>query len=56
LHLVKAVVPTLQSIQVINIATICPHPIPHVVLAVAAAAMAVAAAVTSANKKVVEVT
>jgi hypothetical protein len=45
----------LQSIQVANIATISPHPIPHVVVAMAAVAAAVVAEVMRADKKVVEV-
>jgi hypothetical protein len=54
-HLVRAIVPALQSIQVTNITTISPHPIPHVVVAVAVVAVAVVAVATRADKKVVEV-
>jgi hypothetical protein len=48
LHLVGAIAPSLQSIQVANITTIREHPIPHVVVAMAVAVM-------RADKKVVEV-
>jgi hypothetical protein len=52
-HLVRAVDPTLQNIQVTNIVKIHLHPIPHVV--VAAVAVVAVAAATRADKMVVEV-